>query len=47
MEHQALFIYHVLEYLFRWLKIVPLPVEDLFADWFLLVVMEAVKIRVA
>jgi hypothetical protein len=47
MKHKALFVYHVLEYLFSGLEVVPFPVKDLFADRFLLVVMETVEIRVA
>jgi hypothetical protein len=47
MEHQALLVHHVLEDLFRRLEVVPLPVEDLLADWLLLIVVQSVEVRVA
>jgi hypothetical protein len=47
MEHEALLIDHVLENLFGRLKVIPLPVENLFADGLLFVVVKPVEIRMA
>ena len=47
MKHEALLIDHVLENLFGRLEVIPLPVENLFADGLLFVVMKPVEIRMA
>jgi hypothetical protein len=47
MEHQALLIHHILQYLFCRFEIIPLPVKYLFTNWLLLVVVQPVEIWVA
>lgn len=44
MEDQTFFIHHVLQNLFGRLEIVPLPVKDFLANWFLLVIVQSIKI---
>jgi hypothetical protein len=44
---QTLFVYHRLQQVFCRLELVPVPVEHLFTNWLLLVVVGPVKVRVS
>lgn len=45
MEKHAFIIDHRLQYVFGRLKIIPVPIKWLFADWLLLWIMKGFKVR--
>lgn len=44
VKEKTFIVDHILEKIFCWLEVIPAPIEGLFADDLLLVIMEAVKV---
>jgi len=47
MVLKTFIVYHILQYFFRWFKVVPRPIKGLFTNWFSCFVVKSFKIRVS